>query len=648
MNRLLLLAALVTLLAPAAKADHVWINEFHYDNAGGDVDEFVEVAVRSGPAFNAADFSIALYNGSSNAPYGTDMALTAFTASAPFPISGSSETITFYTFSYPSNGIQNGSPDGIALVNTVTNTVVEYLSYEGTMTAVGGIADGATSTDVGVSESGSMTGTSIGYTGAGQAAEGFVFNLIATPTIGAPNTGQTLSATAPIPVRRTLTDAAGWRLLSAPVQGVDVGTLAGINLVQSLVGQYPDFPDDNVYLNYTGTFEQAGNVTDAVTPGRGFFWYFFDQDINVDPTVFGGGTSQSYALPARQLAAAGPALTADESQPFAVTTDGFYMGGNPFDQPLAVTGVTQTTGGGMFQNNLQIYDAATGYMPVDRTGTATLPVWEGVFAEITGATPPVTLTYLAGSRSTSVATRSEAAGSRFALTLDGTVSSTGNDVAIHDGAAIVEFKDAAETGWDADDASKLTPPGATYALVAPVGTRDGAARRQAVLSLPTGDMPDVTFAFTTTHAGTFTLTADATGLPADATVRDLVTGTVAPLADGLSFTSDATDWTDRFVVSFGRTTAGESAPAAFTLGAAYPNPATAQATLALRVGTAQRVTATLVDALGRTVATVFDGPLAAGADQALVVPTARLSPGLYVVRVQGETFAEARRLTVVR
>ena len=646
MLRLLLLAALVTAWAPVAKADHIWINEFHYDNPGNDVGEFVEVAVRSGVAFTAADFSIVLYNGNGGAVYGT-YTLDTFTASAPFPISGSSETVTFY--SLPISGIQNGSPDGIALVNTTAGSVVEFLSYEGTFAAVGGPADGITSTDVGVSELfGTGDDTSIGYTGAGQAAEGFVFNQIQGQTIGAPNTGQTFSATAPVPVRRTLTDVAGWRLLSAPVQNVMVGTLAGINLVQSVVGQYPDYPEDNLYLEYTGTFVPAGDVTDDVLPGRGFFWYFFDQDINVDPAVFGGGTSQSYALPARQLAAAGPAFNVDVAQTFPETPDGFYMGGNPFDQPLAVTGITLTSGTGTFQDNLQVYDAASGYSTVSRTGAATLPTWEGVFAEVTGATTPVTLTYLEASRSTGVAIRSEASEARFSLALDGTISSGGSDVAVHDGAAIVDFKDGADTGWDTYDASKLFPPGATYALVAPVGTRGGAALRQAVLSLPTGTTPDVTFAFTTTHAGTFTLTADATGLPADATVRDLVTGTVASLADGLTFTSDATDWTNRFVVSFGVTTAGESAPEAFTLGTAYPNPATAQATLALRVGTAQRVTATLVDALGRTVTTVFDGPLAAGAEQPLVVSTARLSPGLYVVRVQGETFAEARRLTVVR
>ena len=55
---------------------------------------------------------------------------------------------------YPVNGIQNGSPDGIALVDAA-NALVEFLSYEGTFTGVGGPADGMTSVDVGVSENGS-------------------------------------------------------------------------------------------------------------------------------------------------------------------------------------------------------------------------------------------------------------------------------------------------------------------------------------------------------------------------------------------------------------------------------------------------------------------------------------------------------------
>jgi hypothetical protein len=54
------------------------------------------------------------------------------------------------------------------------------------------------------------------------------------------------------------------------------------------------------------------------------------------------------------------------------------------------------------------------------------------------------------------------------------------------------------------------------------------------------------------------------------------------------------------------------------------------------------------DALGRRVATVFDGAVAAGEARELVVETASLAPGLYAIRVAGETFSETRRLTVVR
>ncbi len=169
-----------------------------------------------------------------------------------------------------------------------------------------------------------------------------------------------------------------------------------------------------------------------------------------------------------------------------------------------------------------------------------------------------------------------------------------------------------------------------------------------MLSRPSGDLADVTLAFTTTTAGTFTLTAEATGLPADATVRDLVTGTVATLADGYAFTSAATDWTERFVVSFGRTTAGEETAAARTLTAPRPNPASARASLTLRLASAEHVTATVVDALGRSVATLYDAEAPAGTDVALDIDTARLAPGVYVVRVQGATFTETRRLTVVR
>ena len=52
---------------------------------------------------------------------------------------------------YATNGIQNGSPDGLALVDGAGH-VVEFLSYEGSFVGLGGPADALTATDIGVAE----------------------------------------------------------------------------------------------------------------------------------------------------------------------------------------------------------------------------------------------------------------------------------------------------------------------------------------------------------------------------------------------------------------------------------------------------------------------------------------------------------------
>ena len=143
-------------LLAASAVPAVRISEFHYDNSGTDSGEAVEV---QGPAGTSlAGWSIVLYNGSGGAPY------TTTPLSATIPATCGAEGVVVTT--YPSNGIQNGSPDGIALVDA-SGSVVEFLSYEGVFTAVGGPANGMTSTDVGATQSGSTSGDAIQRTAAG-------------------------------------------------------------------------------------------------------------------------------------------------------------------------------------------------------------------------------------------------------------------------------------------------------------------------------------------------------------------------------------------------------------------------------------------------------------------------------------------------
>ena len=117
--------------------------EIHYDNVGTDTGEAIEV---SGPAgADVTGWQVVLYNGNGGASYDTK------TLSGTIPATCGARGVL--VINYPANGIQNGSPDGMALIDA-TGSVVEYLSYEGVFAATNGPANGLTSTDIGVSEAG--------------------------------------------------------------------------------------------------------------------------------------------------------------------------------------------------------------------------------------------------------------------------------------------------------------------------------------------------------------------------------------------------------------------------------------------------------------------------------------------------------------
>lgn len=160
-----------------------WINEFHYDNAGTDLGEFIEVAGAAGT--DLTGWSLVLYNGNDGAAYAT-LSLSGTIAD---------QQNGFGTLSFTATGLQNGAPDGLALVDGAT--VVQFLSYEGSFTATGGAANGLTSTDIGVDEDPAPpAGGSLALTGTGTSYADFTWELAADDTPGARNTGQSFGGTA--------------------------------------------------------------------------------------------------------------------------------------------------------------------------------------------------------------------------------------------------------------------------------------------------------------------------------------------------------------------------------------------------------------------------------------------------------------------
>jgi len=190
---LLLAAAAGPLPLAAQGSTTVFINEIHYDNVSTDVDEAIEIA---GPAgTDLTGWRLVLYNGNGGVTYDT----TPLSGLIPDQQDGYGTVVV----TYPENGIQNGAPDGMALVDA-GGAVVQFLSYEGTIYANTGPAMYMTSTDIGVAQlGGDPVGHSLQLSGTGATYEDFTWNAAALNTFGAPNTGQTFVRPKVVAVSKT-------------------------------------------------------------------------------------------------------------------------------------------------------------------------------------------------------------------------------------------------------------------------------------------------------------------------------------------------------------------------------------------------------------------------------------------------------------
>ncbi|MDZ7743506.1 MAG: lamin tail domain-containing protein [Bacteroidota bacterium] len=195
MKKMYLLSKFFTLMlvlgVGSLSAQNIWINELHYDNAGSDVGEFVEIVLENPGSYSLADFTVTLYNGNNGELYESET-LDNFTAG------NTSGNFTFYTWYH--SGIQNGAPDGLCIDYQGAVISGQFLSYEGTLTATDGPANGMTSVDMGVSESSSTPiGESLQLSGNGTQYDAFSWEPPASETPGQMNNNQSFSGPAPEP-----------------------------------------------------------------------------------------------------------------------------------------------------------------------------------------------------------------------------------------------------------------------------------------------------------------------------------------------------------------------------------------------------------------------------------------------------------------
>ena len=169
-----------TLLLAATAALHAqpdaFINEIDYDTPGSDANEFLEVAIDlsscGATPCDPADFDVVVYNGTGVVRSTTAVPAVATDTDGPYSL---------FVIGYGGGGLQN-EDEGIALVYNggASPTVIEFISYEGVVTAVDGPAAGTSSTDVGVRDGNGSPNLSI------QRRPDGSYEL-AAPTEGAPN-----------------------------------------------------------------------------------------------------------------------------------------------------------------------------------------------------------------------------------------------------------------------------------------------------------------------------------------------------------------------------------------------------------------------------------------------------------------------------
>ena len=284
-------ATATTTVAPTAPT--AWINELHYDNAGTDVDEFVEVVLKNAGDYTLADFQVDLYNGYNGASYSTKT-LDLYT------LGNTTDGFTFYYFDYTSVGIQNGAPDGLALSYQGTLISGQFLSYEGSFAATDGPANGVTSTDIGVSEPGSPIGESLQLGGYGNLYSQFYWQSPLAETPGAINNNQTIGS------YTTWTGVTDSDWASALNWNNGVPDALQNVIIPTGLTNYPTLTSAGSCNNLT---IESSAIGDGSLMGQGFL------------TVNGTTTIQRYTTPAVWHGISGP-----------LDNDNFnslYFGGNP-------------------------------------------------------------------------------------------------------------------------------------------------------------------------------------------------------------------------------------------------------------------------------------------------------------------------------
>ena len=474
----------------------------------------------------------------------------------------------------------------------------------------------------------------------------------------------------------TLDGVAGWRMLSAPQDTTMAAFLSDL-WTQGFPGA--DDPDAACTVF---AFDEAGASFaeswtcladgEATTPaGTGVMVYVFEDD---DPRATAPGTQNPFPKTLTSAAPIDPGpfdytvRFVDDGRSFA--QKGWNLLGNP--SGAAVSWARMARDG--VRSTVYVYDPAfnggdyrtatvDGGMTYGDLPGGEIPPFQGFFVHALRAGAGLS----AGSGDYEPG--GDAYGRQAAAPV---VRIALSDASGERSAAFVALSETGALGPDAADAARLMPLAWPRAVVYTTALGDDAPLVANALPADLGGEVAVEVPLGVDAAGfggevALKLSATAEALPEGwrLVLVDRQTGAVHPLTTPYAFTADggasartaamaqpaalAGDGEPRFALRLASASAvaTEGAQAVETvLQSVAPNPTRGSATVTWTLADAGEARVAVYDLLGREVAVLADGPLAAGAHRAEV--PAGLAPGVYVVRLAAGSAVDARRVTVVR
>ncbi|MDZ7694205.1 MAG: T9SS type A sorting domain-containing protein [Balneolaceae bacterium] len=247
----------------------------------------------------------------------------------------------------------------------------------------------------------------------------------------------------------TISGDAGWRMLSAPVDDMQISDLDDDIHIQGVGGS----GEDNIFVSYDGSnFVEPTSISDNLSSGNGFIVYLFNNEdyssSNLPVTVDPGSTAEPQSDVAVNLHSSG---------------DKWNLIGNPFSTAISVTDIANWTDGSTTLNSNvgQIWDHETQSYILTTENNEKVAHWQGFFIENNDAK---TLTIPVSAKTTGTKFYKESAQQgMLSFTLKGQHSR--EDIQTIDKAAVLYFHEQATHEKDIYDATKLAPMTSRYAIL---------------------------------------------------------------------------------------------------------------------------------------------------------------------------------------